>query len=311
MSENTAYTPEEVARLLKISKYTVYEMIKRGDLAAYTIGRSKRIEGDELERYIRRSKGERREGAGAFAAVPVLSNGEGEGLVLCGQDPLLDVLTRHVQRQLPGVSCLRSFSGSIEGLLSLYRGQVNLATTHLWDGDADSYNEPYVRRLLPGQRVVIVHLAERCAGFYVARGNPLGLQGWKDLHRTGLRLVNREAGAGARVLLDERLRLLGIDPETIEGYGDEVLSHYAVASAVASGDADVGLGIEKVALQVPDIDFIPLQIERYDLVLRQRDLKRPLFQTVLQILRSPEFQREIAGMGGYGVKDMGKIVAQL
>ncbi|MBP2644614.1 MAG: metal-binding protein [Firmicutes bacterium] len=309
MNETVSYTPEEVAKILKISRFTVYEMIKRGDLPAYHIGRKVRVESPDLENYIKISKGTGMVSSPNEFTSPVQTSPL-DGIILCGQDIILDILTRHLERQMPHVPFLRNHSGSLDGLLALYRGTANAVTTHLWDSDTDSYNIPYIRRILPGHRTVIINLAYRQEGFYVANGNPKAIQGWEDLTRPEVKFVNREPGSGARVLLDEKLRLLGIDHQSIQGYQDEEMSHLAVASSVARGMADVGIGIEKAALQVQGIDFVPLQKERYDLVIRKEDTAKPPFQALLSILKSASFHNEIAGMGGYDLSATGKIIAE-
>ena len=131
----------------------------------------------------------------------------------------------------------RQYSGSIEGLIALYNRSVNLATAHLWDGDSGEFNVPYVKHYLPGMRVLVVNLVYRMAGFYVAPGNPKKIKEWSDLARKDIRMVNRERGSGARVLLDESLRKRDIDSRDVLGYDDEETSHLAVASCVARGEA--------------------------------------------------------------------------
>jgi len=312
MSEVISYTPEEVAKILKITRYTVYEMIKRGDLAAYHIGRKVRVEAPDLESYINKSKGhspasqvQAQTTRLASAPSPVQ-----DSLIICGQDVILDILTRHLEREMPNIRFLRNYIGSIDGLLALYRGTANVVTTHLWDSETDTYNVPYVRHLLPGHRTIIINLTYRTEGFYVASGNLKNIATWEDLTRSGIRFVNRERGSGARVLLDEKLRLMDIDRETISGYEHEEMSHLAVASCVARGEADVGLGAEKAALQFKNIDFVPLQKERYDLVIRKEDADKPLFKTLLAVLHSKGFQNEVSGMGGYDLTQTGEIMAK-
>lgn len=239
--------------------------------------------------------------------MPVTSNKS--DFIICGQDILLDVLTRHLERHTDGVQALRCFIGSYNGLVELYRGNVTIATAHLWDGDTGAYNIPYVRRILPGVPCVIVNLVYRMQGFYVAKGNPKHITTWEDLTRADVLMINREKGCGVRVLLDEKLCKLGISWKLINGYDDECLSHLAVTSTVARGDADVGVGNEKVALQVQDVQFVPLQKERYDLIIKKDDINKPEFQAVIEILNSKEFQNELKGIGGYDIKDMGKIMA--
>jgi len=311
MSNTIAYTPEEVAKILKISRFTVYEFIKRGDLTAYHIGRKLRIEATDLEKYMKNAKGiSQIESplANQIVNVPFAAQ---DGLIIYGQDAVLDVLTRHLEKKMPQVRFLRCFNGSMDGLIALYRGTANLITTHLWDGDTGEYNTPYVRHLLPGQRALIINLVYRQEGFYVAPGNPKNIKDWPDLIKPDIRFINREPGSGARVLLDEKFRQLNIDPRTILNYSQEETSHLAVASTVARGEADVGLGIEKAAMQVQNVEFIPLQKERYDLVMLRHDLNKPHFQALLSILRSPVFRNEIAGMGGYDVSRMGDVMAEL
>jgi len=315
MSNDVSYTPEEVAKILKISKFTVYELIKRGDLTAYHIGRKVRVEGADIESYIQKSKG-----INALVS-PITSPTQSErlnqglpseeGLVICGQDIVLDILTRYLEKQFPQVRFLRRYIGSIDGLMALYRGLANVVTAHLWDSDTDEYNLPYVRRMLPGHPTYIINLVFRVEGFYVAKGNPKKIVTWSDLTQPNVRFVNRERGSGARVLLDEQLRILGIRHKDILGYEDEEMTHLAIASKIARAEADVGLGIEKVAMQVSDLDFIPLQKERYDLVIRQEDLERPYFQALMSILKSPTFQNEVLGIGGYDVSRMGQIIAEV
>lgn len=310
MANDISYTPEEVAKILKISRYTVYDLINRGDLIAYRIGRKMRIEPTDLEAYKQKAK----------RIDPVLEKPAcrlkeklvplDEGLIICGQDILLDILTRHLEKQMPHIRFLRQYIGSIDGLLALYRGTANAITTHLWDSDTDEYNVPYVRRLLPGHRTVIINLVYRTEGFYVAKGNPKAISDWHDLTKPGVKFVNRERGSGARVLVDEKLRKLSINHNLIDGYEKEEMSHLAVASCVARGEADVGLGIEKAATQVKDVEFIPLQRERYDLVIRKDDFDKPHFQSLIAILHSKAFRNEVIGMGGYDLLRMGEIIAE-
>jgi len=124
-------------------------------------------------------------------------------------------------------------------------------------------------------------------------------------------MINREHGAGSRILLDENLKLLGIYGSSIRGYKNESQSHLAVASAVSSGKADVAVGSEKIAKQVDNIDFIPLKKERYDLVVRKEDFQTLEIQTMLNIIQSAVFKSEFAHIGGYDTSDMGKIVTEL
>jgi len=123
-------------------------------------------------------------------------------------------------------------------------------------------------------------------------------------------MINREKGSGIRILLDEKLRLNNINREQLNGYNIEKQSHAAVARSIARGEGDVGIGNEKVAFQVDGIEFIPLQEERYDLVIKESDLKYPIYKLIINTIQSDEFKKEIQGLGGYDLKDIGKILAK-
>lgn len=320
MKDETALTPEEVANILKITKYTVYEMVKRGELPAYRVGNKIRIDAHDLEAYRQQGKqpeyrsADNQNVAGIKSPAPVSPamisdpGSAAQALVICGQDLILDILGRHLGRHPRGCRVLRQQIGSFAGLFALYQGSADMAAIHLWDGDSGTYNIPYVRRLVPGIPTILVHLAGRMQGFLVAAGNPKRITAWDDLARSDISLVNREPGSGTRVLLDEELYRLGIDQQQVNGYENEELSHLAVASAVARGAADVGLGHEKAALQVRGIEFIPLQKESYDLVIKKESLSRPPIQAALEILTSQAFQAELQGLGDYDLKDCGKII---
>ncbi|MGC5328646.1 substrate-binding domain-containing protein [Brevibacillus sp. SYSU BS000544] len=310
MSDSLSYSPEEISKILKISKGTVYELIRRGEIPSYRVGKKIRVNPADLEIYTKStlpiSKTVTPSGPVNIERLIL----ESQGLILCGQDVVLDVLTRHMEKQSPLIRSLRSYVGSVDGLFALYRGTANATATHLLDAETGEYNLPYVRRMLPGQRVVVINLVYRTQGFYVAPGNPKSILKWEDLLRPDVRFVNREKGSGTRVLLDERLRHSNLDPKLIQGYDNEEMSHIAVASAVARGVADVGVGTEKAALQVREVEFIPLQKERYDLVLYKEDLEKPIFQTLVSVLRSREFRNEIDGMGGYDISKTGEVMGE-
>lgn len=312
MTGNTALTPQEVADMLKIAKNTVYELIKRGELKGYKVGKKIRVDVKDVEEYKNRKKNVRgRKNALSSSDIFYPGNSRKDDFVICGQDAILDILSRYISMHSSGTRIFRSYVGSYTGLLGLYTGKVQVATAHLWDGDSGKYNIPFVRRLLPGIPTVIIHLACRMQGFYVSRGNPKNIHGWEDFKRPDINMINREKGCGTRILLDEHLRLLKIKSRDIAGYDRECLSHLAVASTVARGEADVGIGNEKTSLQVQNIDFIPIQKERYELVLKRDDMDKPPFSLIIEILQSEKFKQELAGIGGYDLKETGNIIAEL
>ena len=310
MDKKNALSTQEVADMLHVSKSTIYDLIKRGEITSYKVGRKVRFTEDDVKEYISRSKETQ------STMSPSISDNsnfnlmggdvKNDGFIICGQDLILDVLSNYMR--LHGVPALRAYIGSYNSLVSLYRNKINVASAHLWDSDTNTYNIPYVRRLLPGIPTVIIHLTCRMQGLYVQKGNPKGIRTWTDFGRNDITMINREYGAGSRVLLDENLRLLGIYGSSIKGYDNETQSHLAVASAVSSGKADVAVGNEKIARQVDNIEFIPLKKERYDLVIKKEDLHTKEIETLLKIIRSDAFRSEFEHIGGYDTSEMGRII---
>jgi len=313
MSSDISYTTEEIAKMLKISKLTVYDLIKKGELPSYRVGKQMRVDAADLEAYKQRAKGTRTASIPVQAAdnLPLSAAPAMNGvrpLVVTGQDISLDILVKYMEKGIPGVRPLRAYVGSLDSLIAMYRGESDIVSTHLLDGDTGEYNIPYIRKLLVGSSYMVVNLLSRQAGLYVQKGNPLGLGGWADLGRPGLRLMNREKGSGARVLLDEQLRLHSIRPQQIEGYEEEQTNHLGVAGKVASGEADVGVGIEKAAAIVGQVDFIPLIRERYDLVMLKKPENRAWIGALLDILRSEAFRKELEMIAGYDLSRTGEVL---
>jgi putative molybdopterin biosynthesis protein len=198
--------------------------------------------------------------------------------------------------------------GSLAGLVALQRGEADVAGCHLLDEETGEYNLPFLHRILPGEDLLLVNLVHRRQGLMVARGNPKGIRGIEDLVRPEVAMVNRQRGAGTRVLLDLRLREMGIPPHTVRGYDREVGTHTAVAAAVAQGDADAGLGILSAA-KAMDLDFLPLAMERFDLAIRLADYETPPVAPLVAALRSEAFKAVVREMGGYDTSETGEVVA--
>src|SRR5690606_2356398 len=176
-------------------------------------------------------------------------------------DLILDLLAQYLAAQGKGLRLTSANVGSLGGLVALRRGEAHLAGSHLLDPATGQYNDSYVQRYLPGEEIVLITLAGREQGWMVPPGNPQGLQGWEDAARPDVRIVNRQRGAGTRVLLDYELEKRGIDPAAVQGYEREEYTHLAVAAAVASGAATAGLGIHAAA-QALGLDFVPLAQEQ-------------------------------------------------
>lgn len=199
--------------------------------------------------------------------------------------------------------------GSQGGLVALRRGEAHLAGSHLLDPETGEYNVSYLGQYLPGVPVRLVTLVGRKQGLLVRRGNPKGLQNLGDLARPGVQFVNRQRGAGTRVLLDYHLNRLGIAAETILGYNQDEYTHLGVAAAVASGRADCGLGIPAAA-QALDLDFVPLFDERYDLVIPTLQAESSLLAPLFSVLADPAFRQAVAALPGYDITPMGNLLLE-
>lgn len=322
MDKNTPLTPQEVADMLKISKSTVYELIKRNLINSYKVGKKLRIDLKDVEEYKNKTKTvvsieediiPKRDSAPLIGSLNNSLNTNynyGSQFIICGQDIILDILSRHLEIYTEGIHNLRYYQGSYNSLHSLYKGKATIATAHMWDRKTGLYNTPFVEKMIPGISCVLINLAYIVVGYYVAKGNPKNILTWEDLKRNDISMINREKGSGTRVLLDQRIQEMRIFANNIRGYEKESLAHIAVASAIARGEADFGLGSEKASYQVKDIDFVPLQKEQYDLVIKKKDLKLPGVQAVLKIINSEEFKLEVASLGGYDVSRLGEIVGE-
>ncbi len=200
--------------------------------------------------------------------------------------------------------------GSLGGLVALRRGEAHLAGSHLLDPESGEYNLAYIRRYLPGVPVVVLGLVEREQGLMVLPGNPKGIRSLEDLAREDVTFVNRQRGAGTRVLLDYHLQRLGIAPEQVRGYAQEEFTHLSVAAAVATGRADCGLGIPAAA-QALGLDFVPLFRERYDLVIPREHAESPLLAPLFAVLADEAFRAAVMRLPGYDLRPMGKVIATL
>lgn len=305
MPQDYSYTIEEVAQLLKVSKLTIYDLVKKEELPVYRVGRQMRVDQEDLQKYIQKSK------TGSSVkevATPkqVQHDSDKKKVIISGQDLVLDLLGKYIEKDRQ-VKILRSHEGSYNGVLAMYNGDCDIASMHMYDGDTGEYNTSYLKKIFVSHPYIQIHLLTRMAGFYVEKGNPLGIQSFEDITKPDLRIINREKGSGARTLLDEKLRVHEIPRATILGYDDEEKSHLDVASAVAQGHAQLAVGIEKIAKLV-NVDFIPLVEESYDIVLFKSPENEQLVETVKSILQSSEFQDEVAALGGYSIQNMGKVI---
>lgn len=197
--------------------------------------------------------------------------------------------------------------GSMGGILAMKRGECHLAPIHLLDEETGEYNISYVKKYFPNTKMALIKGVKRKQGFIVQKGNPKNIKDFKDLVREDVSYVNRQRGAGTRILLDYHLKLDNLNPEDIKGYSREMTTHMAVATAVKTGTATTGLGIYSAAKAL-DLDFIDITYEDYDFLVDYRMLENPMIQEFIKVLKSQEFQERVRSLGGYEFVNTGDIV---
>ncbi|HWJ03260.1 MAG TPA: substrate-binding domain-containing protein, partial [Verrucomicrobiae bacterium] len=228
-------------------------------------------------------------------------------VIIGSHDVSLDILANVLRQKFPGRSLSSAHVGSLGGLLALRRREAHLAGVHLLDEETGEYNVSYLKKLLPGIPVVLVNLLYRQQGFIVPKGNPRSVRDFVDLARPNMKFVNRQKGAGTRLLLDYHLRREGMEPDEVEGYDREEYTHMAVAAAVAGGSADAGLGI-LAAANALNLDFVPVTEERYDLAIPEEYWNSTYIAALLEAMSDSGFRRSVESLGGYSLRSTGEIV---
>jgi molybdate-binding protein/DNA-binding transcriptional regulator YhcF (GntR family) len=224
--------------------------------------------------------------------------------IVGSDDMALTILVDLIKKRDDKIKIQVTHAGSLGGLIAIQEERAHLAGIHLLDEETGEYNYPYVKRVLPGREVAIVHLAYRIQGLMFASGNPKQIKGIADLQRPDITFVNRQKGAGTRVLLDIHLHKLGIPSSRIKGYERELDTHLAVGLSIAHGEADVALGIEAAARSC-NLDFLPLFRERYDLVIPIANYRSEILSPILSTVISDEFKAVVNKAGGYDTSQTG------
>jgi putative molybdopterin biosynthesis protein len=264
--------------------------------------------------------------ADGFVRIPAMSEGIGAGTevdvelirtqtdientIVCigSHDNALDLLANVLKKRHPRLSLSSAHVGSMGGLMALKRGEAHLAGTHLLDEETGEYNVPFIKRLLSDKKIILINLVFREQGLLVLKGNPKNIKGFEDLTRDDVIFVNRQAGAGTRLLTDKCLRELGISPKEVKGYEREEYTHMGVASAVLTGVADTGLAILASAVAL-GLDFTPVAKERYDLAIPHEFFQTEMIQYLMKIIREDaEFKEMVVRLGGYDISNMGKVM---
>lgn len=228
-------------------------------------------------------------------------------VVIGSHDPLLDELADMLHLGDPRLYMSSAHVGSMGGIMAVRRGEAHMAGCHLLDTADGTYNRSFIRKYFPKGDVKLVSCVGRQQGLMVARGNPLNICSFADISRQGIRYVNRQKGSGTRILTDYLCSREKVEPSDVYGYTREELTHTSVAAQIACGSADVGMGIYSAA-KLYDLDFIPICIEEYDLIIPDHAWDSPMVQQLLTILRSDAFREKILSMGGYTVDHPGQVL---
>ena len=228
-------------------------------------------------------------------------------VVIGSHDPLLDELADMLHLENPELYMSSSHVGSMGGIMAIRRGEAHAAGCHLLDTADGSYNRSFIRKYFPKGDVRLISCVGRQQGLMVARGNPLNIRKFSDIARDGVRYVNRQKGSGTRILTDYLCKREYVDASAIYGYDREELTHTSVAAQIVSGSADAGMGIYSAA-KLYDLDFIPICIEEYDLIIPDHAWDTPMVRSLLTILKSDAFREKILSLGGYTVDNPGEVI---
>lgn len=249
-------------------------------------------------------------GAGEKVEIEMLRpQTEVDATLVCigSHDNILDLLANNLHKRRPIIRISSAHVGSMGGIMAIRRGEAHIAGTHLLDEETGEYNVSFIKRFLAQIPLQLINLCYREQGLIVAKGNPKNIQGFRDIVNGKFTFINRQNGAGTRLLTDKVLKDENIKPEEIAGYDHEEYTHMSVAASVANGSVDAGLGI-RAAANALNLDFVPVTEERYDLIIPRIFLSDPKVATVLELMKSSdEFKDSILALGGYNLRDCGTV----
>lgn len=309
MLNDEALNATEVASLLHIGRNAVYELAKSGKLPSYKAGRKLLFALKDVQGYLestRTSSVLSIGGGPSPSGVATNIESAAADFVIGGQGIASDIFVDRLQTL--GFPARRKPCGSYEALRGIYAGQTDAALIHLFDQRTNSYNIPYVQRLVPGQPVVVFRLVRRWQGFAVSPGNPKKISSWGALLRDNVRLANRQKGCGSRVLQDEKLLSMEADPWTIKGYESDYATGLAAAYAVAAGLADVAVVGEQIASQIDGVEFVQLQQEWLDFAVSKEGKGRELCRILKSFFEDEAFKREYSRIVHGDAESLGAIV---
>jgi putative molybdopterin biosynthesis protein len=303
--EDKVYTPDEVAQIFQISKHTVYELIKRGELNAFKIGNKMRIEQIELDQFKEKQKAPtQRQNATALPKEVEYPN----PLRLAGShDLLVEQLVKLAALEENAIQIQPTYIGSLEGLMMLYRGQCDIAAIHLLDPVSQKYNVPFINQLFVHEKISLIRFATRAQGLILPKGNPKKISHISDIVRPDVKFVNRQKGSGTRFLFDSLLAKENISPINISGYEMVEWNHLSAASYISRGAADVTFGIQAAANHL-NLDFLPIASEQFDFVFKWTNENQETLTRLLELLQSDSLRDGLKDCPGYNLEQLGTTI---
>lgn len=286
----------------RVGEQLIASPIERGAGALMSLVRA-----DGLLRVPEDSEGIREESDVEIELLKSLADVENTIVAIGSHDIALDLLASELKQDFPELTLSSAHVGSLGGLMALKRGEAHLAGTHLLDEATGEYNVSFIKKHLPGKKIMLVNLAFREQGIIVQPGNPLGISSIKDIVSINAVFINRQKGSGTRILLDYKLRQKRIDPADVKGYEREEFSHMAVAAAILDGAADAGMGI-LAAARALGLEFIPIVTERFDLAIPDEYFQTRQIKALVSVIRGDRFKTRLISLGGYDSSLSGTVI---
>ncbi|HMA75931.1 MAG TPA: substrate-binding domain-containing protein [Candidatus Krumholzibacteriaceae bacterium] len=290
-------TTKELSAYLNLNEKKIYALVKRRAIPFTKVTGKYIFPRDSINRWIEDSIIDNTTG-----------RNKGKITITGSHDPAIDLLVSEVNRLYNDVTMLMGSVGSTKGLELLREGSTDMAGIHILDPETNNYNLPWLEKHTPGLKPVVVHFALRSQGLIVAKGNPMGISGIKDLNKKGLKFINRQKGSGTRLLFEHLAAKAGLDTNDIDLSEGDVATHTEVAQAVRTGRTHTGIGVKSAAIAA-GLDFIHLTEESFDIAVSRRNFYSEPTQKCLEVVRSSDFRKEVSDMGGYNTADSGSVIS--
>jgi len=292
---------KEVANYLDIHEKQVYLLIKAGKIPCTRVTGKWIFPVGLIDEWLQASARD-----SLKQARKRVNQMEGALLAAGSNDPVLDMLLTAIRKNHSDFNIFSANTGSVGGLEALNTGLTDIAFSHLLDPQTGDYNTPYLKKYCPDKNPVVVNMFYRQIGFLITKSKSKIFKGWESLTNKKISFINRQKGAGIRMLLDYELEKRNIAGENINGYDNEVYTHFEVGLSLVSGEADAGIASAAVA-KILDLHFLPLVSERFDMILDKNTFFQPVIQTFIETLKSDQFRNRVEKIGNYDFKDAGRI----